>query len=199
VSTHNHSNSEYDSYVANHEYTNSEYDSYVANHEYTNSEYDNYVTYHLFTNEEYYDYVFEHLYTNWEYEVARFDFYYVFPAEQQFGVYDLEDELYGLEWIEPYQEGVFDCSEMSAYIEWDLENKGWNTDIIVGDSPFGSGYHAWLLVECEEGKYMAVEPTTIEIVWWDDPYHDGYWTWDYIFEDILEALDYNESEFDWWQ
>jgi len=128
-----------------------------------------------------------------------FSYYYVYPAEQKFGVYNLDDELYGLEWLHPYQEGVFDCSEMSAYLEWYLENEGWHTIIIAGDSPFGSGYHAWLLVECEEGKYMPVESTNIEIVWWDDPYFDNYFAYDYEFETIDDALAYSETEFDWWE
>jgi len=135
----------------------------------------------------------------WQLDEGRFDFYYVFPAEQRFGVYDLEDELYGYEWIEPYREGVFDCSEMSAYLEWELENKGWHTLIVVGDSPFGSGRHAWLLVECEQGKYMPVESTNIEIVWWEDSYFDNYFIYDHEFETIQDALAYSETEFDWWK
>ncbi len=132
------------------------------------------------------------------YDQEIFFFYYVKPEEQKFGVYDLEDELYGLEWIEPYQEGVFDCSEMSAYLEWHLENEGWNTVIVAGDSPFGSGKHAWLLVETSTDHYMPVESTNIEVVWWEDPYFDNYWTYDYVFETILDALAYSETEFDWW-
>lgn len=192
ISTHGYSNSEYDSLQ-------SEYDDYVTNHHYADSEYDSYVSTHSHSNLEYDIYIANHQYTNSEYDEAFFFFYYVKPEEQKFGVYDLEDELYGLEWIEPYQEDVFDCSEMSAYIEWHLENEGWNAIIVIGDTPFGSGYHAWLLVETSEGHYMPVESTTIEIVWWDDPYFDNYFTYDYDFETIQEAIDYYESEFDWWK
>lgn len=140
----------------------------------------------------------ENDYLWWKIDEARFDFYYVKP-EQKFGVYDLEDEIDGLEWLHPYQEGVFDCSEMSAYLEWWLENEGWHAKIVVGDSPFGSGRHAWLLVETSKGKYMPVEPTNIEVVWWDDPHFDNYWVYDYKFETILDALDNSETEFDWWE
>ena len=164
VSTHSHSNSEYDSLQ-------SEYDSYVANHQYTNSEYDE----------------------------AFFSFYYVVPEEQKFGVYDLEDELYGIEWLYPYEENVFDCSEMSAVIEWYLENEGWNAIIAAGETPWDGGAHAWVLVETSEGHYMPVESTTIEIVWWEDPYFDNYFIYDYDFETIQEAIDFYESEFDWWK
>ena len=151
----------------------------------------------VWLNYKYDNYVATHEYPNWEYEDIQFYFYYVEP-EQKFGVYELDDELYGWEWYIPYEEGVFDCSEMSAYLEWYLENEGWNTIIVVGDSPFGPGFHAWLLVETSEGKYMPVESTTAEIVWWDDPYFDNYWIYDYTFETIQDALDYYETEFDWW-
>jgi len=138
-----------------------------------------------------------HQYTDEEYDEARFDFYYVKP-EQKFGVYDLEDELDGVEWTKPYQEGVFDCSEMSAVLERYLENEGWHTKIVVGDYPRGSGKHAWLLVETSEGKYMPVETTNIKVIWWSDPNFDNYWIYDDTFETIQDALAYSETEFDWW-
>ncbi|MBE0525265.1 MAG: hypothetical protein IBX40_13185 [Methanosarcinales archaeon] len=178
ISTHRHSDSEYDSLQ-------SEYDNYMANHHHTDLQYNSYVT--------------NHQYTNSEYDEAFFFFYYVKPEEQKFGVYDLEDELSGLEWLHPYQAGVFDCSEMSAFLEWHLENEGWHTKIVAGDSPFGSGRHAWLLVETSEGKYMPVEATSVRVVWWSDPNFDNYWIYDHKFETIQEAIDYYESEFDWWK
>lgn len=164
---------------------NTTYQDYVATHSHSNSEYDNYVA--------------THHYSDSEYNEAQFSFYYVKPDEQKFGVYDLDDELYGFEWCEQYEEGVFDCSEMSAYLEWYLENEGWHTKIVVGDSPFGSGRHAWLLVETSEGKYMPVEATSVTVVWWSDPNFDNYWIYDYKFETIQDAIAWNESEFDWWK
>ena len=143
-------------------------------------------------------YVATHQYSNWEYETAQFSFYYLKP-KQKFGVYDLDEELDDIRWIKPYQEGVFDCSEMSAFLERHLENEGWHAKIILGDSPSDSGRHAWLLVETSEGKYMPVESTNIEVVWWENPYFDNYWEYDYEFETIQEAIDYYESEFDWWK
>lgn len=154
-----------------------------------NSEYNNYVANHHYTNQEYYACMSE----------ARFLFYYVEPSEQKFGVYNLDDELSSFELPKPYQAGVFDCSEMSAFLEWHLENEGWHTIIVFGDSPFGSGYHAWLLVETSTDAYMPVESTTIEIVWWENPNFDNYWVYDHEFETIQEGVAYNESEFDWWK
>ena len=143
-------------------------------------------------------YVVDREYANLESEEALFFFYYVRPEEQKFGVSNLDNELDGLEWAQPYKEGVFDCTEMTAYLERYLENQGWHARIVVGDSPFGSGRHAWLLVETSEGKYMPVESTKIEIVWWSDPNFDNYWTYDNRFETISQALSYSEKAFDWW-
>jgi len=162
------------------------------------TDYWNYKSSHSHTNAEYNAYVAEHQYTNSEYEEAKFSFYYVKPDEQKFGVYNLDDELAGLEWLHPYQENVFDCSEMSAYLEWHLENEGWHVKIVIGDSPSGSGYHAWLLVETSEGKYMPVESTYIGVVWWENPDFDNYFEYAHNFETIQDAIDYSESEFDWW-
>jgi hypothetical protein len=136
--------------------------------------------------------------TNLERENALFFFYYVQPEEQKFGVHNLDNELDGLEWAQPYEEGVFDCTEMTAYLERYLENHGWHAKIVVGDSPFGSGRHAWLLVETSEGKYMPVESTKIEIVWWSNPNFDNYWIYDHKFETVSQALSYSETAFDWW-
>ncbi len=128
---------------------------------------------------------------------AGFDFYYVKP-KQRYGVDELDSYLKQWEWVSPYQENAFDCSEMSAYLEWKLENEGWHTKIIVGKSPFGSGYHAWLLVETTEGKYMPVESTNMRVVFWEDPYFDNYFKYDHSFETIEEALAHSEEDFDWW-
>jgi len=130
-------------------------------------------------------------------EAGRFDFYYVKP-EQKFDVNELADWLDRWEWTRLYQENVFDCSEMSASLERKLENEGWHTFIIVGDCPFASGKHAWLLVETSSNAYMPVESTTLSVVWWGDPNFDKYFEYDHQFETIQQALAYSQSEFDWW-
>lgn len=138
-------------------------------------------------------------YLQWIAEENSFDFYYASLAEQRFGVDDLAEYLDRWQWIDgTYVEGVFDCSEMSAYIEWKLENEGYNTIIVAGTSPWGGGYHAWLLVETSEGHYMPVEATEYDIVYWSDPYFDNYFIYDHQFETIQDALEYSYEEFDWW-
>jgi hypothetical protein len=142
--------------------------------------------------------VVESQYVSSEGVETPFFFYYVKPDEQKFGVNSLSNELEGLKWSRQYELGLFDCTEMAAYLERYLENHGWHAQIVVGDTPFGSGRHAWLLVETSEGKYMPVESTTIQIVWWSAPSYDNYWVYDYRFETIVEALTYSETAFDWW-
>jgi len=132
-------------------------------------------------------------------EGNKFEFYYASLARQRFGVDDLDEYLDRWKWVEgSYVKGVFDCSEMSAYIEWRLENEGYHTYIACGESPWGGGYHAWLLVETSEGAYMPVEATEYDVVWWSDLYFDNYFEYDYLFETIHDALDYSHDEFDWW-
>jgi len=132
-------------------------------------------------------------------EENKFMFYYASFAEQRYGVEDLEEYLDRWEWSEgAYVEDVFDCSEMSAYIEWRLENEGYHTYIVCGEAPWGGGDHVWLLVETSPEHYMPVEATTYDLVKWDDPYFDNYFEYDLIFEDIQEALEYDYEEFDWW-
>ena len=181
----------------------SELDSVQDKYDSLQTTYLSYVVDHQYSDTEYWDYVYDHLYTNEEYadsiDDASFAFYYFKPENQKLGVYNLDDELSSVSWSEPYEANVFDCSEMSGCLEWWLENRGWHAKIYVGDSPFSSGKHAWLIVETSDGNYMPVEATTIRVVWWDDPYFDNYWEYDYRFETIQEAIDYYESEFDWWE
>lgn len=100
-----------------------EYDNYETTHSHSNNEFDS-------LDFSFDSYLTNHHYIDSAYEEMRFYFYYDKP-EQKFGVYELRDEIAGSTWKEPYQEGVFDCSEMSADLERYLENKGWHTKIIV--------------------------------------------------------------------
>ena len=134
-------------------------------------------------------------------ETSKFDFYYASLCKQRYGVEDLDEYLDRWQWTEGvYVKGVFDCSEMSAYIEWKLENEGYHTLIVVGQSPSNrNARHAWLLVETSSGKYMPIEVTRYELVKWDNPYFDLYFEYDHSFETISDALDYDYDGFDWWE
>lgn len=134
-----------------------------------------------------------------EVERAKFQFYYASLSKQRYGVSDLVDYLNRWEWVERgYVENEFDCSEMSAYLEWKLENEGYHTLIVTGNSPSSAGKHAWLLVQISAEEYMPIEATVYSIVYWWDPYFDNYFVYDYEFETIQEALGHSPNEYDWW-
>jgi len=134
-------------------------------------------------------------------ETSKFEFYYASKCKQRYGVDDLESYLNRWQWSEgAYVSGKFDCSEMSAYIEWRLENEGYHTIIVVGQCPWKpEARHAWLLVETSPGKHMPVEATQYELVKWDNPYFHQYFSYDHSFETIFDALDYDYDGFNWWE
>jgi hypothetical protein len=132
-------------------------------------------------------------------EDAKFTFYYATRSEQRYGVDDLAEYIDRWEWIEgTYEAGEIDCSEMSAYLEWELENEGYHTVIVAKTTPGGLSNHAWLLIETSAGEYMPVEATNYQVVYWEHPQFDDYFVYDYEFETIQEALEYGPTEFDWW-
>ncbi len=119
-----------------------------------------------------------------------------------------------------YEEGVFDCSESSAYLEWALETAGFDAEIASGPTPSDptSGYHAWVIVHCE-GYRAAIEATALTgkhylgYLYWNrvpgvvyskdrfidhwENYYNGY---DETYENIYFAIrDYGATgEWDWW-
>ena len=104
--------------------------------------------------------------------------YYSSPCQQ---TAPLEDWLPSLEWV-PYEKDTYDCSEMSAYIEWLTESCGYESMIACGDA------HCWVLVEG-----IAFEPTG---QYWVDQDHTAdvdYYSPDVVYDSILAG-----SEWDWW-
>lgn len=132
-------------------------------------------------------------------EQVTFTFYYV-PTAERYGVDNLQEYLQRWRWKEGiYAEGEFDCSQMSAYLERKLENDGFHTIIVAGDSPSDSvNRHAWLLVETSEGKYTPVEATAYDIVSMKSPNFYNYFKYEYQFETIQEAVAYSPTDFEWW-
>jgi len=118
-----------------------------------------------------------------------------------------------------YKMHIFDCSEKAAFMERELENAGFDSVIVLGDSPNGNDVkHAWLFVFTSDNYKVAIEPTALlggmdgetqrmfanlngngrGIIYSNDnqAYYDDY---DYIVSDIYEAIDkVNFEEFDWW-
>jgi hypothetical protein len=98
-----------------------------------------------------------------------------------------------------YDVDYFDCSEMSAFLEYYFENKcGWDTYVLVGDTT--RGHHAWVYIEDEYGNYVHVESTGLFVI-------DNYnWDWfQYTRSEThgtissLYVSSYNSwQEWDWW-
>ena len=119
-----------------------------------------------------------------------------------------------------YEVGVFDCSESAAYLEWALENAGFDAVLVVGPTPWSpdTGYHAWVIVYTEEYK-VAIEATVLtgEYKFWDlftgrtpgivyskdsriegwENYYNGY---EAMYENIFHAIRayFEAEEWDWW-
>lgn len=123
-----------------------------------------------------------------------------------------------------YKLGVFDCSEAASYLEWVLQNNGYNAKIAVGPTPWAeSGYHAWVLVETDKGV-AAIEPTVLTggverlfdslnsiinnsargVIYYnhnDQTSKNYYESYTEVFDDITEAVKYSKTteEWNWWE
>jgi len=120
-----------------------------------------------------------------------------------------------------YKVNVFDCSESAAYLEWALENAGFDAQIAIGRTPWNpsSGYHAWVIAHTKEYK-VAIEATALTgeynllylfagrvpgIVYDNDSlihgwenYYEGH---DNLFENIYKAIRNRGTteEWNWWE
>lgn len=92
--------------------------------------------------------------------------------------------LIGEQFTVPYQVGVFDCGEMSAYLEWLLQCHGFEAGFCMdGTGPWliakDAGYssHMWVTAELHNDTTGAftgrvfIEPTAvpIHVISWGDP------------------------------
>ena len=130
---------------------------------------------------------------------------------------------YGFELPTSYVLNVFDCSESAAYLEWSLEQMGFDSKIVIGQAPFdSSSYHAWVIVNTNDGYRTAIEATLLTngLEKWEDRiaslftntargviYFDEnnavskkyYYSYEAEFEDIYEAIEAtNFEEWNWW-
>ena len=132
-------------------------------------------------------------------ENSKYYFYYLKP-EQQYGIQNLATYIRSRKWNREYEKDVFDCTEMSTALEWRLENQGFHTFIVIGDSPSEPGVgHAWLLVETSNGKYTPVEATGMYVVYSGSQYFNDYFEYDQQFETIQEAMEYSPTGYEWWK
>ena len=119
-----------------------------------------------------------------------------------------------------YELEVFDCSETAAYVEWALENAGFNAEIVVGPTPWdpASGYHAWVIAYTTDYK-VAIEATNFKknrsaylswgripgVVYSNDTLIEGaeayYNSYDDSFKNIFEAIrehGTSSQQWNWW-
>lgn len=111
----------------------------------------------------------------------------------------------------PYEFGKFDCSEMTAYLEWFLKSHGFKTKMCINKSiinGFGgsSPGHLWLMVEVngvESNETVYVESTQVPIKVYEsgmmgyNNYTHSHKTFDSVFHLVNDGL--LESEIDWWK
>ena len=117
-----------------------------------------------------------------------------------------------------YKEDVFDCSESAAFIEWVMEDAGYDARIAVGPAPWDpeAGYHAWVIVYTKDGYVAAIEPTittrslsiielellSYGIIYGNDEHAEGYYEgYDHLFKNIYYAIRHCKSveEWNWWE
>lgn len=99
-----------------------------------------------------------------------------------------------------YEKNVFDCSEISAYTEWALEDAGFDAYIVLGEVDFGSnnkGTHAWNMVKVGGATYYIDASSGKPYLFKSD---DRYLRVIDVFKNIYEAVkNYGRvDEFDWW-
>ena len=89
----------------------------------------------------------------------------------------------------PYIEQVWDCSEMSFFLQHELENRGYNAQVALKT---GSPGHSWVIIVAGD-HIITVESTTMEIV----PFRKDF---DMVFRNATDAINHGipEDEVDWW-
>lgn len=111
----------------------------------------------------------------------------------------------------PYEFGKFDCSEMSAYLEWFLKSHGFETRMCINKS-INSGIggvipgHLWLMVNVTnagQNETVYVEATSVPIKVYEtgmagyENYTHANKTFDSVFHMVNDGL--LETEVDWWK
>ena len=98
-----------------------------------------------------------------------------------------------------YKIYYFDCSEMSAYLEYYFENVGYDAKIVFGTAgTYGAG-HAWVTVYAGTEEFQ-IEPTNLTIISAQE-YSSGGYSADSICDSIYEIEEDwsgNLAEWDWW-
>lgn len=121
------------------------------------------------------------------------DWYYSSPCQQPEGT-TLDDWLRTLPWHGELELGGWDCTQLSAYVEWLTENCGYDTVIVCREGTEDVYGHCWLDIEGQ--PYEATGFYWIDLNTADPTFYDA----DLWFQDVWEAwaFDPQESEWAWW-
>jgi len=103
-----------------------------------------------------------------------------------------------------YNAGAFDCSDMTAYLDWFLKSHGFHTYICIVETEYVC--HSYLAVKVDipnssSQDIVYVESTTviIQIVNRNHPEYGSYQNESEHYDDIWAAnVDMAENEIDWW-
>lgn len=141
---------------------------------------------------------------------------YYTSAPQQYGVDALQEYLQQKKWSRDYEVDVFDCTEMSAFLERALENEGFHAYIMGGE--FDGNPHGWVKVQIsprtkpksdkprdivmaalidQEKSFVIVEATTLTIITFYDAEYSKYYE-EHAHETIYDAMELCPSSYDWW-
>ena len=116
--------------------------------------------------------------------------YYLDVEKGKRTIRELESVLEEINMPHGYKESIFDCSEMSAYTEWFLENRGFDTAICANRTQ----QHAWISVSLDATN---VNCECIPPIYITDA--DSYSHREVVYADIYDALEGEcPREWDWW-
>jgi hypothetical protein len=121
-----------------------------------------------------------------EYENVPHSYYSASGIPQHSNTWEDLGEFLSYEFSLPtgYEKNVFDCSESTAYLEWALENAGFDAYIAVGPTPWdqSEGYHAWVLAYTVDYR-VAIEATALT----------GEYHWAYLFNNRIPGVIYGDD------
>ena len=91
--------------------------------------------------------------------------------------------------IFPYIENEWDCSEMSFYLQHELEDHGYNAQVA---QRIGNPGHSWVIIVAET-EIITIEATTMQIV----PFRSDF---NRVFRNATDAINHGVpvDDVDWW-
>lgn len=107
------------------------------------------------------------------------------------------------QWADQYERNAWDCSKMSAFVEWALENCGYPSKIVLGSGRWGEEGHAWVSMKIDRRDYYYEATSRRFIGSKQDALANGYED-DFRADEILTLRRYYSSnedflrEWGWW-